>query len=143
MDEKKDNGSDEHTEHANKSVKMSVDQALAELELARKTIGEKETLIADLTTQLKDANEYINGERRSKKMSDILTRSDFKIEDLVNKTDEELDSVRASLDHAVPPRINSVRFGVMGADLSDREKGLTVGDLSVVSAQKRKTRGGS
>jgi len=143
MDEKKDNGSDEHSEHANKSVKMSMDQALAELEQIRKSIGEKDKLIGDLTSQLKDANEYINGERRSKKISEILGRSDFRLEDLVNKTDEELDSVRASLDHAVPPKINSVRFGVMGADLSDREKGLTVGDLSVVSAQKRKARGGN
>jgi len=140
VDEKKDNGSDEHS---NKSVKMSMDQALAELEQARKSIGEKDSLIADLTNQLKDANEYINDERRGKKISEILARSDFKLDELVNKTDEELDSTRASLDHAVPPKMNSVRFGVMGADLSDREKGLTVGDLSVVSAQKRKARGGN
>ncbi len=140
MDEKKDNGSDEHS---NKSVKMSMDQALAELEQLRKSIGEKDSLIADLTNQLKDANEYINDERRGKKISEILSRSDFKLDELVNKTDEELDSTRASLDHAVPPKMNSVRFGVMGADLSDREKGLTVGDLSVVSAQKRKARGGN
>jgi len=140
VDEKKDNGSEEHS---NKSVKMSMDQALAELEQARKSIGDKDSLIADLTNQLKDANEYINDERRGKKISEILSRSDFKLEDLVNKTDEELDSTRASLDHAVPPKMNSVRFGVMGADLSDREKGLTVGDLSVVSAQKRKARGGN
>jgi predicted nucleic acid-binding Zn-ribbon protein len=140
VDEKKDNGSDEHS---NKSVKMSMDQALAELEQLRKSISEKDSLIADLTNQLKDANEYINDERRGKKISEILSRSDFKLEDLVNKTDEELDSTRASLDHAVPPKMNSVRFGVMGADLSDREKGLTVGDLSVVSAQKRKARGGN
>lgn len=140
MDEKKDNGSDEHS---NKSVKMSMDQALAELEQARKSIGDKDSLIADLTNQLKDANEYINDERRGKKISEILARSDFKLDELVNKTDEELDSTRASLDHAVPPKMNSVRFGVMGADLSDREKGLTVGDLSVVSAQKRKARGGN
>jgi uncharacterized protein YicC (UPF0701 family) len=143
MDEKKDNGSEEHTEHANKSVKMSMDQALSELEQLRKSIGEKDSLIADLTNQLKDANEYINGERRGKKISEILARSDFKLDELVNKTDEELDSTRASLDHAVPPKMNSVRFGVMGADLSDREKGLTVGDLSVVTAGKRKARGGN
>ena len=140
MDEKKDNGSEEHS---NKSVKMSMDQALAELEQLRKSISEKDSLIGDLTKQLKDANEYINDERRGKKISEILSRSDFKLEDLVNKTDEELDSTRASLDHAVPPKMNSVRFGVMGADLSDREKGLTVGDLSVVTAGKRKARGGN
>ena len=140
MDEKKDNGSEEHS---NKSVKMSMDQALAELEQLRKSISEKDSLIGDLTNQLKDANEYINDERRGKKISEILARSDFKLDELVNKTDEELDSTRASLDHAVPPKMNSVRFGVMGADLSDREKGLTVGDLSVVSAQKRKARGGN
>ena len=140
MDEKKDNGSEEHS---NKSVKMSMDQALAELEQARKSIGDKDSLIADLTNQLKDANEYINDERRGKKISEILARSDFKLDELVNKTDEELDSTRASLDHAVPPKMNSVRFGVMGADLSDREKGLTVGDLSVVTAGKRKARGGN
>ena len=35
-------------------------------------------------------------------------------------------------------RVNGVRFGVHGADLSDRELGLTVGDMSVVTAAKRK-----
>ena len=44
----------------------------------------------------------------------------------------------ATLDLAMPPRVNSVRFGVHGADLSDREKGFTVGDMSIVTAAKRK-----
>jgi hypothetical protein len=49
-----------------------------------------------------------------------------------------LKNIRATLDQAMPPRLNSVRFGVRGADLSDREKGLTVGDLSIVTAARRK-----
>ena len=60
------------------------------------------------------------------------------MDDLVGKTVEDLKNISATLSRAMPPRVNSVRFGVHGADVSDREKGLTVGDLSVVTAAKRK-----
>jgi len=43
----------------------------------------------------------------------------------------------------MPPRQNSVRFGVHDAGLSDREQGLTVGDLSYSTAQKRKAAEGA
>ena len=71
-------------------------------------------------------------------IGEIIPRSNFKSDELWEKSTEELKSIRATLDQAMPPRVNSVRFGVHGADLSDREKGLTVGDLSVVTAAKRK-----
>ncbi len=60
------------------------------------------------------------------------------MDDLVGKSVEDLKNISATLSHAMPPRINRVRFGVVSADLSDREKGLTVGDISVVTAAKRK-----
>ena len=67
-----------------------------------------------------------------------LPRSNFKVADLAGKSVDDLKNIRGTLDAAMPPRVNGVRFGVRGADLSDREKGLTVGDLSIVTAAKRK-----
>jgi hypothetical protein len=60
------------------------------------------------------------------------------MDDLVGKSVEDLKNINTTLSHAMPSRVNSVRYGVVGADVSDREKGLTVGDLSVVTAAKRK-----
>jgi hypothetical protein len=42
------------------------------------------------------------------------------------------------LDQAMPPKVNSIRYGVKGADMSDREKGLTVGDCCVINERKRR-----
>jgi hypothetical protein len=71
-------------------------------------------------------------------IGEILPRSNFKVADLAGRSVDDLKSIRGTLDAAMPPRVNSARFGVHGADLSDREKGLTVGDVSVVTAAKRK-----
>jgi hypothetical protein len=67
-----------------------------------------------------------------------LPRSSYKMDFLVNKTVDELKSIKNTLANAMPPKVNTVRFGVLGTDLSDREKVLTVGDLSVVTAAKRR-----
>jgi hypothetical protein len=121
----------------NKTAKMSVDQAMAELEQARKTIGEKDELIADLTGQLKEANDLIEGQQKAKLIGEILPRSTFKMDELTGKSFEDLKNIRATLDQAIPPKVNSVRLG-MRTDLSDREKGLTVGDQSYATRMKRK-----
>jgi len=125
----------------NKTAKMSMDQALAELEQARKTIDEKDKMITDLTAQLKEANDVLEAQEKSKLIGAILPRSTFKMDELVGKSVEDLKNILATLDQATPPKVNSVRFGVLAADVSDREKGLTVGDLSVVTAVKRKAQG--
>jgi hypothetical protein len=126
----------------NKTAKMSVDQAMAELGEARKVVGEKDQLIADLTGQLKEANDVLEGQEKAKLIGEILPRSRFKMDELVNKTTDELKEVRATLDQAILPKVNSARFGVQAADLSDREKGLTVGDRSWATEKKRKAAAG-
>ncbi len=122
----------------NKAAKMSIDQAYAEIEGLRRTVAEKDSLISDLTKQLDEANKVLESQEKGRLIGEILPRSQFKMDDLVGKSVEDLKNISATLSHAMPPRINSVRFGVIGADVSDREKGLTVGDLSVVTAAKRK-----
>ncbi len=83
----------------------------------------------------------LEGQERARLISEIMPRSSFKLDELTAKSTEDLKSIRATLDFAMPPKANSVRFGVPAADLSDRERGLTVGDLSVVTAKKRKLAG--
>ncbi len=122
----------------NKLAKMTVDQAYAEIEGLRRTLTEKDSLIHHLTEQLDEANKVLESQEKGRLIGEILPRSQFKMDDLVGKSVEDLKNINATLSHAMPPRVNSVRFGILGADVSDREKGLTVGDLSVVTATKRK-----
>ncbi len=139
MTDEKDVGSNSGTEGSkNKLAKMTVDQAYAEIEGLRRTVAEKDSLIHHLTEQLDEANKVLESQEKGRLIGEILPRSQFKMDDLVGKSVEDLKNISATLSHAMPPRINSVRFGVLGADISDREKGLTVGDLSVVTAAKRK-----
>lgn len=127
----------------NKTAKISMDEALAQLEDSKRLMGEKDQLIADLTAQLKEANDVLEGQEKAKLIGEILPRSSFNMDELVAKNIEDLKNIRATLDQARLPKVNSVRFGVSAADVSDREKGLTVGDLSIVTATKRKAQGAS
>jgi hypothetical protein len=126
----------------NKTVKMTMDSVMAaNADLVAKN-KEKDLIIGDLTRQLSEANDILEGQEKARLISEIMPRSSFKLDELNAKTPEELKSIRATLDFAMPPKANSVRFGVSAADLSDREKGLTVGDLSFSTAKKRKALAG-
>jgi hypothetical protein len=125
----------------NKTAKMSMDQVMAENVALKQQITDKDSIITDLTGQLKEANDVLEGQEKQRLIGEILPRSSFKADELAGKTIEELKSIRATLDQALLPKVNSTRFGVFAADVSDREKGLTVGDLSVVTAKKRKDLG--
>jgi hypothetical protein len=139
MTDEKDVGSNTETENSkNKLAKMSVDQAYAEIIGLRRVVAEKDSLIHHLTEQLDEANKVLESQEKGRLIGEILPRSQFKMDDLVGQSVEDLKNINATLSHAMPPRVNSIRFGVIGADISDREKGLTVGDLSVVTAAKRK-----
>jgi len=122
----------------NKTVKMSMDEALARIPALEAEVKEKNKLITDLTKQLDEANKVLDGQEKAKLINEILPRSSYKMDFLINKTVDELKSIKNTLANAMPPKVNSVRFGVLGTDLSDREKGLTIGDLSVVTAAKRR-----
>jgi hypothetical protein len=121
----------------NKTVKLSMDEALARIPPLEAEIKEKENLIADLTKQLDEANKLLESQEKAKLINDIIPISSYKINDLVSKSPEELKAIRLTLLAAMPPRVNSVAFGVLGSASDDRERGLTVGDLSVVTATKR------
>ena len=142
MSEKDKSGSNADTgDTKNKTAKVSMDELLVENEQMRHVIAEKDSIIADLTKQLQEANNILEGQQKSKLISEIIGRSNFKMDDLIGKSVEDLQNIRATLEQAVYPKVNSVRYGVLAADVSDRELGLTVGDLSIVTAQKRKAQG--
>jgi len=126
----------------NKTVKMSMDQALAYIGELEEKNRKLEALKDELTMQLGEANDVLEAQEKARLINEIMPRSTFKMDELVGKSIEDLKNIRATLDQAVLPKVNSVRFGVQAADLSDREKGLTVGDLSWVTAQKRKAQTG-
>lgn len=122
----------------NKAAKMSLDQAYAEIEEYKRIVGEKDVMIADLTKLLDEANKVLESQEKGRLIGEILPLSQFKMDDLLSKSTEDLKNIRATLDRAVPPRVNSARFGIYGADIDDRKKNLTVGDRSWSTAQKRK-----
>jgi len=127
-------------ESQNKTAQISVDQALAENIVLKERIKGLESTIAQLTEQLKAANDVLESQTKAKLIGEILPKSNFTIEDLAAKSVEELTQIRLTLDQAKLPTYKSIRFGV-ATELEDREDGLTVGDLSVVTAAKRKAGG--
>ncbi len=122
----------------NKTAQMTMDQAFAEIERLTAKASQDEATIVDLTKQLEEANNVLEGQEKGRLIGEIMPRSKFKVDELAAKSVEDLKNIRATLDQAMLPRVNSVRFGVHSADLSDRERGFTVGDLSIVTAAKRK-----
>lgn len=134
----KDSASNAEEKEPDKLVKMSMDQAYAEIEKYKQLIPEKDAVIIDLTHQLEEANKILDAQVKGKLISEILPRTTLTNEQLWTKSAEELKTLRADLDVVVPPKVNSVRFGVGEANLSDKDKGLTVGDISWPTAQRRK-----
>lgn len=123
----------------NKAAKISIDQALAENIALKRELDGKDSTIAELTKQLKAANDVLEAQAKAKLIGEILPRSSFTIEDLTVKSVEELQHIRVTLDQAKLPTYKNVRFGTpFAGDESQREDGLTVGDLSVVTEAKRK-----
>jgi len=123
----------------NKVAKISIDQALAENIALKRELDGKDSTIAELTKQLKAANDVLEAQAKAKLIGEILPRSSFTIEDLTVKSVEELQHIRVTLDQAKLPTYKNVRFGTpFSGDESQREDGLTVGDLSVVTEAKRK-----
>jgi hypothetical protein len=121
----------------NKTVKMTVDQALAENEALKQKIAGIEKLNGELALQLKAANDVLEGQAKAKLIGEILPRSAFTLDELTGKTVEELEQIRATLDAARLPTHKSAFLGSV-IDIEDREDGLTVGDLSYSTAQRRK-----
>ncbi len=125
-------------EPKNEAVKMTVDQAFAEVENLKKAKKDQAEQIQALTAQLNEVNGILEGQEKARLIGEILPRSSYTMEILLSKSIDELKTMRATLENAMPPKLNSVRFGVGAANISDREKGLTVGDMSWSTAQRRK-----
>ena len=121
----------------NKTAKISIDDALAENTMLRQQIAEKDKTIEALTTQLKAANDVLEAQQKSKLIGEIMPRSNFTIEDLTTKTVEELQEIRMTLDQAKLPTYKNIRSGPVGMDSPERDDGLTVGDLSITTKQRR------
>ena len=138
------NGGSENAEEIlknikNPAVRSFVDSALAEIPALKKQLTERDDLVANLTKQLDEANDLIKGHEKGQIINEIIPISSFSMHDLVDKTNEELKGIKTILLNAKNPKLNSVAFGVLGKNSAeDRDKGLTVGDLSVVTAAKRK-----
>jgi hypothetical protein len=122
----------------NKVAQISIDQALAENITLKKELEGKDGMIAELTKQLKAANDVLEGQTKAKLIGEILPRSSFTIEDLSAKSVEELQHIRVTLDQAKLPTYKSVRFGSPSVGDEQSNDGLTVGDLSIVTAKRMK-----
>ena len=123
----------------NKTVESIVNESLAKIESLETELKQVRGLNAELTSQLSEANKVLEGQERAQLINEIVPMSRYNLNDLVGKSVAELKSIRATLAAAMPPKVNSVAFGVLGKNAAeDRLRGLTVGDLSVVTAAKRK-----
>jgi len=121
----------------NPTAQISADQLageLAAMTIERDGLLEK---VSKLEKALKEANDVLEAQAKEKLIKDILPRSKFTPDDLSAKPLEELQNIRATLDQAITPTYKNIHFPpVAGDQNTDRD---TVGDLSIPTAEKRKT----
>ena len=134
-------GSDTGDKGENKAAKIAIEEALAKIPILERAVADRDKTIAELTAQLRAANDVLEAQSKAELIGQILPRSNFSVEDLSVKSTEELQHIRATLDQAKLPTYKNIRFGVPSA--ADQAPNLTVGDISVVTAAKRKAQGGT
>ena len=122
----------------NSVMQMNLDEALGTIESQKQELDRVNGLNRDLTAQLEEVNKVLEGQEKSKLIGDIMHKSQFKIVGLAGKSIIDLKNIKATLDQAMPPKLNSIRYGVKSADISDREKGLTIGDCCVINEHRRR-----
>ena len=123
----------------NPNAKVNIDQIIAEKAALENRVTEMQKTIDSLTAQLQSANDVLQAQAKEKLVRDILPRSNYTVEDLAVKSIEDLQDIKFTLDQVKLPTYKNIHFGSRGAD--EKEDGLTVGDLSVVTAAKRKAGG--
>lgn len=128
-EEKPKEGQDQNP--TNPTAKASVDTAYAEVATLKATIQTQTDTITQLTTQLNEANKVLEAQEKSKLIGDIMPKSQYKLHELVGLGLDELKAIQTTLNRAAPTGYANVRK--LGSDLSDRERGLTIGDCSVVT----------
>lgn len=120
----------------NKTAQISIDEAYAQIDSLQKTIDNQKLTIGDLTDQLTEANKVLEAQEKAKLIGDILPKSNLKIHEVVNLSLDDLKAIQTTLNRAVATGYANVRK--LGNDkLSDRERGLTIGDCSIVTQKLR------
>jgi DNA-directed RNA polymerase beta' subunit len=119
----------------NKIAKISIDEAFATIDLLKTQNDAKDRTILDLTAQLDQMNGVVEAQKKAEIIKDIMVKSNYKLHEVVGLSLDELKTTQSNVNHAVSTGYASVR---RGADkLSDRERGLTIGDCSVVTQKQR------
>jgi len=134
-----ENKGSENADAENKIIKTSIDQVMAENESLKQIIQEQTKTIEKLTVQLKAANDMLEAQVKAKLIAEIKPRSKYSEEDLAKFSVDELKHIKTTLDYARVATYKNIHFGPLGLDEA-KDEGLTVGDLSVVTAAKRKAR---
>jgi len=112
------------------------EEALRENTQLRIKIKELKAERDGLAKQLTKANDVLEAQVRAKLEKEIKERSHFTDVHLAHMSLDELQTTRDTLTHAKYPK-KSIRPGPMGP-VGDENEGLTVGDLSIVTAERRK-----
>jgi len=112
------------------------EEALRENTQLRAIIRELKNEREGLAKQLTKANDVLEAQVRARLEKEIRERSHFTDTHLAHMSLDELQTTRDTLTHAKYPK-KSIRPGPMGP-VGDENEGLTVGDLSVVTAERRK-----
>lgn len=121
----------------NATAKVSIDQALAELEEKKRELKAAKDTIVDLTEQLKAANDVLEAQAKAKLISEILPRSKFNVEDLSERPLDELEHIKLTLDQAKTPTYKNIHLGSVSAD-EQSDSGLTAHKNLRPAADQRK-----
>ena len=119
-----------------KPAQKAVDEIMAENAALRTKIRELQTTNAELTKQLGLANDVLEAQTKAALIEEIKPLSHFSVEDLHGKSLTELQNMRDILTYAKRGIRKNIRPGP-GAD-TEEDPRMTVGDISVVTAAKRK-----
>jgi hypothetical protein len=121
----------------NKTAKISVDEAYATIDTLKLASDAKDETIIELTAQLDQANKVLEAQEKAKLISDIMTKSDYKLTEVVGLSLDELKTTQKNVTRAASIGYANVRKYGSDTKLSDRERGLTIGDCSIVTAKQR------
>ena len=105
------------TPDLNKTVETAVAELNARLILLERDVKEKDDIIARLTVQLKNANDHIDSDTRSRLIAELEKTTDYTLNELVAMDADRLRQVRDDQKRYKPPKF------VSGAD-----KGEAKGD---------------
>jgi len=122
-----------------KPAEKAVDEVMAENAALRTKIRELQVTNVELTKQLGMANDVLEAQTKASLIEEIRPLSHFSVEDLHRKTLTELQNMRDVLKYA-KLEVKTIRKNIRpgpGVDIEEDPR-MTVGDISVVTAAKRK-----